>query len=181
MQITFHIQETSNGIGAYCNKYENILIIGDFNVDVKEVSLHLFCNRYKLKSLNKGPTCHKNIDNPFCIDLLLTNFAKSFKSTCTIETGFSDFHKFVVTVLNEKHERMPPKVTQYRNYKKFDYAIFNNNLHKQTENLSFSELDFATIRKIFMEILDKFHSWKRNMLQQTTQNLLLKNVVKLSY
>ena len=43
--------------------------------------------------------------NPF-----LTNSAKSFESTCTIETGLSDFHKLVVTVLNEKHERMPPKV-----------------------------------------------------------------------
>ena len=43
--------------------------MGDFNVDVKEVSLHLFCNQYKLISLNKDPTCYKNIDNS-CIDLL---------------------------------------------------------------------------------------------------------------
>ena len=53
----------------------------DFNVYVMEVSLHLFCNQYKLKSLNKDPTRNKNIDNPFCIDLLLTNSAKSFEST----------------------------------------------------------------------------------------------------
>ena len=115
LQIASHIQEISNGIDAYCNKYENILIIGDFNVDVKEVSLHLFCSQYKLKSLNKDPTCYKNIDNPSCIDLLLTNSAKSFESTCTIETGLSDFHRLVVTTLNEKHKRMPPEVTQYRN------------------------------------------------------------------
>ena len=135
--------------------------MGDFNVDVKEVSLHLFYNQYKLRSLNKDPACYKNIDNPSSIDLLLTNSAKSFESSCTIETGFSDFHKLVVTVLNEKHERMPPKITQYRDYKKFDYAIFNNNLRKQTENLNFSELDFATIRKIFMEIFDKFAPLKK--------------------
>ena len=94
--------------------------MGDFNVDVKEVSLHLFYNQYKLKSLNKDPTCYKNIDNPSSIDLLLTNSAKSFESSCTIETGFSDFHKLVVAVLNEKHERIPPKVIQYRDYEKFD-------------------------------------------------------------
>ena len=87
LQIASHIQEISNGIDAYCEKYENILIMGDFNVDVKEVSLHLFRNKYKLKSLNKDPTCYKNIDNPSCIDLFLTNSAKSFESTCTIETG----------------------------------------------------------------------------------------------
>ena len=136
--------------------------MGDFNVDVKEVSLHLFYNQDKLKSLNEDPTYYKNIDNPSCIDLFLTNSAKSFESTCTIETGLSDFNKLVVTVLNEKHERMPPKVIQYRNYRKFDYAIFNNNLRKQTKNLNFSELDFATIRKIFMEILESL--WKIQIL-----------------
>ena len=47
LQIAFHLQEISNEINAYCNKYEIILIMGDFNLDVKEVSLHLFCNQYK--------------------------------------------------------------------------------------------------------------------------------------
>ena len=27
---------------------KNILIMGDFNVDIKEVILHLFCNQYKI-------------------------------------------------------------------------------------------------------------------------------------
>ena len=61
--------------------------MGDFKVDVKEVSLHLFCNQYKLKSLNKDPTCYKNIDNRSGIDLVLTNCAKSFERTCPIEMG----------------------------------------------------------------------------------------------
>ena len=65
-------------------------------------------------------------------------------------------------MLNEKHERMHPKVIQYRDYKKFDYAIFNNNLCNQTENLN---SDFATIRKIFMEILDKFAPLKKKYIR----------------
>ena len=56
LQIASHIQEKPNGIDAYCNKYENMLIMGDLNVDVKEVISHLFCNQYKLESLNKDPT-----------------------------------------------------------------------------------------------------------------------------
>ena len=30
--------------------------MGDLNVDVKEVISHLFCNQYKLESLNNDPT-----------------------------------------------------------------------------------------------------------------------------
>ena len=37
-QIASHIQEISNGIDCYCNKYGNILAMYDFNVGVKEVS-----------------------------------------------------------------------------------------------------------------------------------------------
>ena len=53
----------------------------DLNIDVKEVSLHLFCKQHQLKSLNKDSIYCKNIDNPSCIDLLLTNSAKSFERT----------------------------------------------------------------------------------------------------
>ena len=90
---------------------------------------------------------------------------RSFENTCTIETALSDFHEPVATVLNEKHEPIHPKVIQSRYYKKFDYAIFNNNLRKQTENLNFSELDFGTARKIFMEILDKFAPFKKKYIR----------------
>ena len=99
----------------------------------------MFIIQSKLKSLNKDPSFYKNIDNPSIIHLLLTNSAKSFVSTFTIEKSLSDFYKLAVTVLNEKHERMSPKVMQYRDYKKFDYAIFNNYLRKQTGDLNFSE------------------------------------------
>ena len=44
------------------------------------------------------------------IHLYLTNCAKSFQSTLTIETGLSDFHKFIVTVLKVKYEKVPPKL-----------------------------------------------------------------------
>ena len=72
--------------------------MSDFNEDDEEVSLHLFCNQYKLKSVKKDSSCYKNIDNPSFIDLLLTNSAKDFESTSTLETGLSDFHKLVVAV-----------------------------------------------------------------------------------
>lgn len=42
LHITPHPQEISIRIDAYCNKYENILIMGDLNVDVKEVNLYSY-------------------------------------------------------------------------------------------------------------------------------------------
>ena len=39
--------------------------------------------------------------------------------------------------------------------------IFNNNLRKETDNLNFSESDFATLKKIFIEVLDKFAPLKK--------------------
>ena len=48
---------------------------------------------------------------------------------------------------------MPPEVIQHRDYKKFDYAIFDKSLPKQIENLNFTELDLA---KYLVKYLCKF-------------------------
>ena len=87
--------------------------MGDFNVGFTEANMAAFCSEYKLKALNKEPTCFKNCISPSCIDLFLTNCPKSFESTLSIETGLSDFHKLTVTVI------------QYRDYKNFDSTRFS--------------------------------------------------------
>ena len=73
---------------------------------------------------------------------------------------------------------MPLEVIQFRDYKKFDYAIYNNNLRKQTENLNFSEVDFATITKIFMEILDKFAPQKKKYIIANQSKFVTKQLSK---
>ena len=45
--------------------------MGDFKVEPDETNMKAFCYQYKLKSLNKEPTCFKNVDKPSCIDLFL--------------------------------------------------------------------------------------------------------------
>ena len=155
------------------------LMMGDFNMHVKEVSLHLFCKEYKSKSMIKDPTFYKSIDNPSCIDLLLINSAKSLESNCTIETGFSGFCKHVVRVLNEMHERMPIKAIQYGDYRKSDYVIFNNNQFQIfSKNFNFSQLDFVTIKKIFMEILDKFAPLKKKYIRANHSQFVTKELSK---
>ena len=82
------------------NKFDNILLVGDFNSETVESDMHEFCYVYGFKNLIKEPTCYKNALNPTCIDLIiLTNKYNKFQNSKTIETGISDFHKMTVTVL----------------------------------------------------------------------------------
>ena len=47
----------------------------------------------------KNKTCFKNIENPSCVDLTITDTPGSFEHTDVFETGISDHHKLVTTVL----------------------------------------------------------------------------------
>ena len=93
INVATHLDEIGKALDTYSRKYENTLLIGDFNVEPNEANMKTFCNQYKLKSLNKEPTCFKNVNKPSCIDLFLTNNSKCFEHCLTLETGLSDFHK----------------------------------------------------------------------------------------
>ena len=66
-------------------------MIGDFNSEIDEDAMSIFCTTYNLKNLVKEPTCFKNVENPSCIDLILTNKPLYFQSTKVIESGLSDY------------------------------------------------------------------------------------------
>ena len=70
-----------------------MILLGDFNVEVKEKDISDFMSTYNLKSLLKQKICFKNPDNPSCINLILTNSPRSFRDSSVFETGLSDFHK----------------------------------------------------------------------------------------
>ena len=53
-----------------------------------------------LVQINTG---FKRINNPRCVDLILTNARNHFQNETVIEIGISDFHKFVLTVLRGKY------------------------------------------------------------------------------
>ena len=57
----------------YNSEYNNFVFIGDYNVNVNEISMKEICNLNGLKSMINEPTCFKNPKKPTCIDLILTN------------------------------------------------------------------------------------------------------------
>ena len=114
--LRVHLNAIDKAIEFYFKTYDKILIAGDFNAQVSDIKLDTFCSIWNLKSLGKEPTCFKNPNNPSCIDLFLTNTIRSFQETQVFETGLSDFHKLVVTVLKSTFPKSPPKIITYENF-----------------------------------------------------------------
>ena len=56
-----------------------------------------FMNNEKLHYLLKGNTCFKGMGS--CIDLILTNRRYSFKHTSSTETGLSDRHHLISSMM----------------------------------------------------------------------------------
>ena len=113
----------------YSKTYEKILIAGDFNAQVSGIKLNRLCSIWNLKSSGKELTCFKNPNYPSCIDLFLTNTIRSFQETQVFETGLSDFHKPVVTVLKFIFPKSPSKIITYRSYKNFSNDLFQDDLN----------------------------------------------------
>ena len=97
--ISSFLNYLSKGIDKYLAKYENILILGDFNSEVNEKHMNDFCELYNLQNLIDEPTCYKSTNNPSSIDLMLTNRKNSFHNNMTIASGLSDCQKMTISVL----------------------------------------------------------------------------------
>ena len=93
------MNELEKVLDIYLHKYDHNLLIGDFNLEISERSIHGFCNVYNLESLSNTPSCFKNPENPSCIGLLLKNLKNNFDEAVVLELGLSDFHKLVVSAL----------------------------------------------------------------------------------
>ena len=98
--------------------------------------------------------CLKSVNNPTCVDLLISNKEKCFKSATTIDTGLSDFHKMVLVVLKKKFERAKPKVIiSYRDYRHFDGNSFRRALRFELSKISTHSYS-SSFEKVFLETLN---------------------------
>ena len=83
------------------------MTIGDFNVSVDNSHIEYFIQGSDLGSLIKKPACYQS-DTPSCIDLILRNRERLFKLSNTFETGVSDYHKLVCTVVKSGGFQVAP-------------------------------------------------------------------------
>ena len=96
----------SKNIDLNLTKYDQLLFLGDFNAGVENSSVKNFCFSFNLTSMINKATCFKNPDKLSCVDLILTNCPRSFRNSCVIETGLSDFHELVVTVMKTTYKKL---------------------------------------------------------------------------
>ena len=101
--ISNHLHHLNKGLDVYLKHYDNLLILGEINSELRDSCLNDFSKDNNLESRNKEPTCFKNPNNSSCIDLLLTKGSIYIQNTSTIETGISDFHE-LVALSKEKAE-----------------------------------------------------------------------------
>ena len=104
--------------------YENIALVGDFNFDLlrpeKSRPLVELCDIFDLTNLVKEPTCFTKRFEPSLIDLVLTNRPNSFTKTLVCDTGMSDVHKQVFSIMKTHLKPKPNGTTKYRCYKNLD-------------------------------------------------------------
>ena len=138
-----------------CTDYENIILLGDFNIEIKGKNISEFMSIYNLKSLVKQKTCFKNHDNRSCIDLILTNSPRSFQESSVFEAGLSDFHKLITTVLKQYFSKPKSKIVYYRDYRNFWNDEVRAKLDKEILKHDINNIEYQHFLNIFIEILNK--------------------------
>ena len=171
----YYFNNLDKSLDTYSN-YEKILLVGDFNAQTTDQYLSSFLYQHELSSIVKESTCFKNVSNPSCIDLFLTNSALSFQHTLTVSCGLSDFHKLVMTVLKTTFSKNKPREIVYRNYKYFNSQNFNDEL-----KFVFSKENIDSCSKFnqtFLNVLNKHAPLKKKQLRANHASYVSKSMRK---
>ena len=105
-------------------------MVRDFNSEDHETEITNFLNNHEAKNIVKQKLCFKNVFNPSCVDLFITNSPKSFQHTQSFSCGLSDHHNFVLTVLKNTFGKQKSNIKYYIDWKKFDNAVFRKELRE---------------------------------------------------
>ena len=177
-QTTSFLHTLGKNLGHYYQSYDNVVILGDFNCEMTEEVMEEFCSLYNLKTLIKTPTCFKSIKNPSCIDLILTNRANSFQNSSSVETGLSDFHHLVLTVLKTSYKKKPPKKVIYRHYKNYSKQTFLNNLNFSLAGIDLHTMPHDDFNDLLLKICNQSAPLKTKYVRGNDQPFMTKELRK---
>ena len=175
-----HVEALSDFLDFHSSSYNNIIILGDFNVGVEEPHMKKFCENYSLQNLIKQPTSYKNPSRPTCIDLILTKVPRSFQSTCVIETGLSDFHLITLANMKKSFKKFQPRIINYRSYKHFSNETFRKDLIDKLSNEKFVINDEGLKRfcELSFNVLNKHAPGKKKNARRNQMPFFTKELSK---
>ena len=183
--IANFFQQLNESVEKISLKYENFILMGDINIDVKDpkavgfVKLNDFMDLYNLKNLVKDKTCfHKGHES--LIDLILTNKPLKFMLTKCYELGISDCHKLISTCLRQKVARLKPQKITYRSMKNYDKNLFKTDFERELNNQNFLSANQAydSIVSILKLLLDKHAPIKTKLARGNQGNFVNKSLSK---
>ena len=109
-------------IDYFSVSYNNHVVISDLNLEPSTGLLKNIMNNNALYNLIRVDRCFKGKGT--CIDLILTNRKYSFKNTNTFETGLSDHHHMIYTMLKSTFGKAETIKLTYRAYKNCSFDRF---------------------------------------------------------
>ena len=93
----YFLDTLSDLLDFYSNHDNNKVILGDFNLKSTDPLMMTYLNEHDLINLIKNNTCFKREGS--CINLILANRKYSFKNFNSFETGISDHHHLIYSML----------------------------------------------------------------------------------
>ena len=186
--LIIFFEELTKSVCKSLNTFDNIIVIGDFNVDVNKNEaighgkLDVFCNTLNLTNLVKSDTCFTN-NHKSTIDLSLTKKPRSFQFTSVTETGLSDYHRLIATFMKSYFSRLKPKIIHYRNFKRFDEQKFIDDV--KNADFSFETNDpnenYSALTNTFSLIVEKHAPLKKKIVRGNHAPFITKDLRKAIY
>ena len=131
--IVVQASKLTDSLDVIVNRYDNVLILGDLNIDLMDQNdqgfsnLIDFCESFDLTNLINFDTCVTK-NHSSSIDVILTNRRGCFKNSGTVKTGANDFQKMVLTMFKGRFIKQKPIKITYRDYRYFNESIFLHDL-----------------------------------------------------
>ena len=141
----YFLDTLSGLLDFYSDHYDDKIILGD-----SDPLMMTFSDEHDLINLIKNKTCFKGKGS--CIDLILTNRKFLFKNSTSFETGLSDHHHLIYSMLKTTFHKEEPKTLIYRDYKTFSLETFSSELFLKLELQENN--DYQTFEKNFVDTLN---------------------------
>ena len=93
-----------------------------------------------------------------------------------METGISDFHKMLITVLKIFYKKQKQKIIHYKNYKTFNANLFKKELNNELLSIDNNNAGLVEFINTILSILDKHAPIKRKYVRANNSSFMTKEL-----